>query len=171
MAAVVRELRDGEADLLRRARLRALAAYPEAFADSSEAAIARPASYWSDLCGALVPPSRQRMYLLELDGEPIGSVFALLDRSDPKSGRLGGMWVAPEHRGKGHGRALLDTVINWARGHAFDSVKLWVDDVDSAAKRLYLRAGFLPTGVVDASREKIDKVLIEMALEFKDSLK
>ena len=92
-------------------------------------------------------------------------MYALLDASDEHCGRLGGMWVAADHCGVGHGRRLVDHVIAWARDSQLRTVRFWVDELEGPAKRLYLGAGFLLTGEVDATKEKIDKALVEMSLD------
>ena len=56
------------------------------------------------------------------------------------------VWVAPEHRGRGVGQALLGAVIAWARESGVRQISLDVTCSNTAAMRLYARAGFLPTG-------------------------
>ncbi len=56
------------------------------------------------------------------------------------------MWVAPEERGKGVGRALVDAVIVWARANGFARLRLEVVDDNAPAVALYARKGFARTG-------------------------
>ena len=61
------------------------------------------------------------------------------------------MWVAPEARGRWLGRALVESVIDWAGGRR---VQLDVTDDERArgAAALYRSLGFEPTG----EREPLD---------------
>jgi ribosomal protein S18 acetylase RimI-like enzyme len=56
------------------------------------------------------------------------------------------MWVAPEFRGLGAGRLLLDEVVAWARELDAREVLLGVTSGDTPATRLYARAGFVAFG-------------------------
>ena len=52
------------------------------------------------------------------------------------------LYVAPEVRGYGHGRALLDACIAHVRERGGTSIEIGVDEPDEAAIRLYESAGF-----------------------------
>ncbi len=56
------------------------------------------------------------------------------------------MWVAPEVRGLGVGRRLLDEIEAWARAAGAATLRLAVTDRDEAAQALYRSAGFEPNG-------------------------
>jgi ribosomal protein S18 acetylase RimI-like enzyme len=56
------------------------------------------------------------------------------------------MWVDPGYRRRGVGRALVDQAVRWAVERRAREVILWVADHNSAARRLYERIGFRPTG-------------------------
>jgi ribosomal protein S18 acetylase RimI-like enzyme len=62
--------------------------------------------------------------------------------------QLWGMWVAPEARGRGTGRALVEAVVAWARERGAAAVRLDVTDTERArpAAALYRSLGFAPTG-------------------------
>lgn len=78
-----------------------------------------------------------------LVGEPKG--FGYVDDETPELA----MSVVNEYRGQGIGSVMLERVLGQATGR-FPGVCLSVDD-DNAAKRLYLRAGFVPVGLVGKS--------------------
>ena len=80
--------------------------------------------------------------LAELDGKPAGLVWAKMDGVNPALVHLYQMWVAPECRGRGVARGLLDTALGWARERNARFVELEVTRGNSAAARLYERAGF-----------------------------
>lgn len=54
--------------------------------------------------------------------------------------------VAPDHRGRGIGTALLREGINWARGHGVDKLLLSVYPHNDAAIALYRAFGFVQEG-------------------------
>jgi GNAT superfamily N-acetyltransferase len=56
------------------------------------------------------------------------------------------MWVAPESRGHGLGRQLVEAVADWARKRGMTRIKTSVTEGNHAAESLYTAAGFLPTG-------------------------
>jgi RimJ/RimL family protein N-acetyltransferase len=57
------------------------------------------------------------------------------------------MWVRPSHRGLGIAARLVDAVRDWAVDAGARELELWVADGNEAAARLYVRAGFVPTGI------------------------
>lgn len=58
-----------------------------------------------------------------------------------------GIGIVESHRGRGHGRRLLDAAIAWAREQpAIAYVDLGVFADNAAARRLYERVGFLERG-------------------------
>lgn len=71
---------------------------------------------------------------------------------DGSIGRVRRMYVHPQHRGRGVGRALLDAIETHAVGR-FDLLRLRTDS--EAAGRFYVRAGFSAlVGVAQASHGK-----------------
>ena len=52
------------------------------------------------------------------------------------------LYVAPDRRGEGHGRALLEAAIELAREHGAVSIDLNTSEDDTAALGLYESAGF-----------------------------
>jgi GNAT superfamily N-acetyltransferase len=59
---------------------------------------------------------------------------------------LNGIAVAPEHRGAGIGRALLDDGLDVARRLGCVALELDVAEGNTAARQLYKGAGFMPAG-------------------------
>ncbi len=161
----VRALRAGETSLFKTLRLRALADAPDAFAETFAQADARPDADWENLTCSVTEPDRHVMFVAEDAGRPLGLTFGLLDRERPGVARVGGMWVAPEARGRGAGRALLDAVVAWARGRRFTRIELWVTVGNSPAALLYRRAGFVETGVRDVLPANPALATLQMALD------
>jgi ribosomal protein S18 acetylase RimI-like enzyme len=60
------------------------------------------------------------------------------------------MWVAPEVRRTGVGKALVDRVIEWAQANGISRVLLDVADMNTPAIALYDLKGFKPNGKAGA---------------------
>jgi len=56
------------------------------------------------------------------------------------------MWVDPEFRRAGVGKALIDAVVEWAESRAVRELKLMVTSVNPGAIAFYERLGFSMTG-------------------------
>jgi ribosomal protein S18 acetylase RimI-like enzyme len=71
-----------------------------------------------------------------------------------------GVWVAPEYRGRGAGRALMEEALRFARTlDGVEILQLAVGDWNAAAKSLYLDLGFTTWGIErDALRHGDDVV-------------
>jgi GNAT superfamily N-acetyltransferase len=76
------------------------------------------------------------------NNDPVGSV-ALIPL-DPPAAELDIMYVAPEHRGTGVGRALLAALDQHARAAGITVVRLRAGDPQPEALRFYSAAGFVP---------------------------
>ncbi|SDO26641.1 hypothetical protein SAMN05660199_01690 [Klenkia soli] len=57
-----------------------------------------------------------------------------------------GVWVAPEHRGRGIGQAGTAAVVEYARRAIAPVVSLYVNDFNAAARAAYHRVGFRDVG-------------------------
>jgi ribosomal protein S18 acetylase RimI-like enzyme len=76
------------------------------------------------------------------DGLAVGAIEA----EDAALAHLYGMWVAPEARGSGAARALVEAVMEWAARRGAPRIMTTVAEGNPAATRLYERAGFADTG-------------------------
>ena len=113
----------------------------------------RPDSAWQDrLIAASASGHDLPLFALAAD-LPVGLLWAKTDAVDAEVVNLFQMWVAPEHRGAGCGRLLLNEAIAWARARGAASVRLGVTIADSAAFRLYTTHGFTPVGAPEPLRE------------------
>jgi len=158
----IERLRPGNGERLRAVRLRALLDAPDAFETTFEESAARPAEHWNE---ALV---RLATFVANSDGGgDVGMVRGAPHDRSPEAGYLVSLWVAPEARGRGIGAALVDAVIDWARGRGFTRLVLDVADGNEPARRLYQRMGFVPNGVLGAlppPRDHVREVQMERIL-------
>jgi ribosomal protein S18 acetylase RimI-like enzyme len=135
----------GQGELLRDVRLRALRDAPYAFGTRYEDAINEPPGDWTATARACAR-GNSRAYFLALDRRPDGrqSTVGMVQarRRPPTDCLLFSMWVAPEVRRAGVGRALVQAVADWGAGWGARRVVLWVTNVNDGAQRFYERIGF-----------------------------
>ncbi|MEU6080718.1 helix-turn-helix domain-containing GNAT family N-acetyltransferase [Streptomyces sp. NPDC047108] len=86
-------------------------------------------------------PARERVWIAELDGRPVGSVMCVRDEA-PDTARLRLLLVEPAARGHGIGDLLVRTCVGFAREAGYRALVLWTNDVLTSARKLYTRAGF-----------------------------
>jgi ribosomal protein S18 acetylase RimI-like enzyme len=101
-------------------------------------------------------PHRGRAIVLELEGKPAGYALLISFWSNELGGEvceIDELYVVPEQRGRGHGRALFAGI---ERGELWPShrvaMALIVRDDNARAKRLYARLGFGAAGISMARR-------------------
>jgi DNA-binding MarR family transcriptional regulator/GNAT superfamily N-acetyltransferase len=85
-------------------------------------------------------PARERCWIAELDGEPVGSVFVVRKTDDIAKLRL--LIVDPKARGLGLGKRLVDECLRFAKDVGYSSMTLWTQSILTAARGIYQRAGF-----------------------------
>jgi GNAT superfamily N-acetyltransferase len=138
---LIRLLGPEDWQVFRTVRLAALKEAPYAFGSKYEDEMSASETSWR---GRISGWTR---FAAEVDGQVAGLVG-----SGP--GELAGtaaltsLWVDPRFRGRGLGTALIEAVVEWARGQDLSQVLLWVAEGNKHAEALYQRNGFVRTGVV-----------------------
>jgi DNA-binding MarR family transcriptional regulator/GNAT superfamily N-acetyltransferase len=87
-------------------------------------------------------PAWEQFWIAEVDAERMGCVFVVRNEKDPRAAQLRCLLVDPRARGLGLGRRLVDECLQFARSAGYERMLLWTNDVLTAARRIYERAGF-----------------------------
>ncbi|MER5617932.1 GNAT family N-acetyltransferase [Streptomyces sp. NPDC057575] len=71
---------------------------------------------------------------------------AEIGAATPQACQIQGVWVAPEHRGRGLSETGMAAVLRYALADVAPVVSLYVNDYNTPARRAYARVGFQETG-------------------------
>jgi DNA-binding MarR family transcriptional regulator/GNAT superfamily N-acetyltransferase len=86
-------------------------------------------------------PDRESAWIAEVDGAPAGCVLCV--RRDEQTAQLRVLLVDPAARGLGIGARLVTECVAFARRAGYARMVLWTNDILTAARHVYQRAGFV----------------------------
>ena len=89
-------------------------------------------------------PSGAIWVMRDQDDEVVGSIAA--ERLNAHTVELHRLYLDAELRGRGLGRMLFETGVDWARQQGATTVELWSDTRFEDAHRLYERLGYVKAG-------------------------
>lgn len=149
----IRELSVEDWDIYKSIRLSSLKDSPDSFGSTYEREESFTNLEWQSRLDPNPGINTALPLIAELGGKAVGLASGLIWASNPKVTHVFQMWVSPDARGKGIGRALLDSITIWAEAKGCESVALSVTTSNVAAVELYRASGFLSEGMVEPLRE------------------
>jgi len=86
---------------------------------------------YKDFFQGLVKKRAHRVFVAEEDGGFVGFIYGSVMKRPPvyvkpHLGYMQGLWVEPEHRRKGYGGNLVDTLIEWFKGKDIETFECGV---------------------------------------------
>jgi len=108
-------------------------------------------------------PERERCWIAERDGEPVGCVFLVRERSAEKTARLRLLHVEASARGLGLGKALVRQCTEFARKAGYERIVLWTQSALSAARHVYEAEGYRL--IAEEEKENFGKKLVSQTWE------
>jgi GNAT superfamily N-acetyltransferase len=159
----IRRIQIGETDLFKQMRLASLRDAPYAFSSTYESALRRSAKSWCEQADSTAQGSDRATFIAFSDDAPIG-IAALYRLSEkPDVGEVLQVWVAPEYRGIGVARNLMDVVFGWAGDNIFRAIVARITNGNTRALRFYRKYGFAHTN--EASLNSSDGVTLVRDME------
>jgi RimJ/RimL family protein N-acetyltransferase len=147
MNGLVRRLGETDAEAYRSVRRRALIEHPEAYAATLEEFDSRSLD---EIAASLAGPAALRCIFGAFVQQQLVGLAGYGRPDNAKLHHRAGlyqMYTAPEHRGRGLGRQLVDAVVAHARQEGVEELVLAVTVGNTAAETLYEHAGFAPKHV------------------------
>jgi len=141
----VRAVTRADGALLRSVRLAALEECPAAFLETHAEVMEDPLELWEARAAAGMGDGDALVLLAFAADRAVGMAGIARDVGQRRRHRatLWGVWVHPEHRGRGVGRQLVCSCLDWAREHGVRAVYLEVVEGEDPTRSLYGRLGFV----------------------------
>jgi RimJ/RimL family protein N-acetyltransferase len=170
-AITVALLMPSNVDEYRRVRLRALAEHPEAFRSDAEEEAAKSTQWWEERLAPRAESNACFVGAWTAGRRLVGTAGLLFEtrRKLSHTAKVVGMYVMPEHAGRGIGARLLGACLDFARAEpALEILYLTVTSTNSGAIRLYERSGFVAYGLepraLRLGDRRLDKLMMALPL-------
>jgi len=167
---MVRVDRLGEDDwaLFREIRLRSLLDSPDAFGSTYGEESSQSERAWRDWAAGRWRGGTAVVHAVrDEDGTLVGTATGAEYEADPAVAHVYAMWVAPDARSAGVGRALLDSVEAWARDRGCGRLALTVTETNASARAFYGACGFVESGDRSPLRQGSRLLAVTMTKELR----
>lgn len=111
----------------------------------------------------LKEPTGSQLWVAELDGKIVGSIAIV--RESSKAAHLRWFGVEESLQGRGIGKMLVNTAMQFCSESGYDDVTLWTIEILKAARHLYGKQGFVLTETKQ-NTEWTNHTLIEEKWEY-----
>lgn len=149
---LVRQLLEEDWQVYREIRLRSLKQDPDSFGSTYERESKLTDEHWMERLRLDARSFASLPLIAQLGQNYLGLACGVVHDQDDDSAQLYQMWVAPDSRGSGIGRALVNEIIRWAENLGVSTLNLGVTSTNTAAVRLYESIGFVVVGDLQALR-------------------
>ena len=160
--AEIRRIGEDDWATLREVRLRSLLDAPDAFGSTYGEESTLTESAWRDRSAGRWRGGAAASFLAIDDDRAIGTATGAEYDDEPGVAHVYAMWVAPDARGAGVGRRLVDAVSGWARDRGCRRLTLTVTESNTDARGLYDACGFVETGARTPLREGSELDVVTM---------
>jgi ribosomal protein S18 acetylase RimI-like enzyme len=155
-------LREDDWAAFREIRLRSLLDSPDAFASTYGEESSQVEGSWRDWTAGRWRGGTAAVFLASQDDRPVGTATGAAYDTEPDIAHVYAMWVEPEARRAGVGRALLEAVAGWARDRGSDRLVLSVTESNASARAFYEEHGFSATGEREPLRDGSDLSVLRL---------
>jgi ribosomal protein S18 acetylase RimI-like enzyme len=146
----IRRIRPGEGLLFKQLRLAALKESPSAFSSTYESAVNRSRESWFEQADSTAIGTDRCTFLAFADESPVGIAAIYRDKAKKEEGEILQVWVAPDFRGSGVARELLDTALRWCAENGIRRVWATITRGNDRALKFYRKYGFAHSTGCDA---------------------
>ena len=149
----------------REIRLRSLLDSSDAFGATYGEESSYPEPRWRDWAAGRWRGGTASAFLARDGDHPVGTATVAEYDAEPGVAHVYAMWVAPDARRAGVGRALVDAAAGWARDRGCDRLILSVTESNGMARAFYEALGFSETGERKPLRAGSDLQVLRLARE------
>ena len=137
----------------REIRLRSLLDSPDAFGSTYGEESSQVEHAWRDWAAGRWRGGDAAVFAVRGPDAVVGTATGAEYEAEPGVAYIYAMWVAPDARGAGVGRALVEAVAGWARGRGCERLVLRVTETNEVARHFYAACRFAETGIREPLRE------------------
>ena len=148
----VRKLTQDDWEMYKSLRLNSLKESPDSFGSTFERECSFQDAEWIARLNYENRPEKCVLIVAEKNNIPLGLICGFIHAEDDNTGYVYQMWVAPDARGSGIGKSLLNYIIHWGSDMRLQKLSLTVTKKYVPAIKLYIALGFIRDGELDKLR-------------------